>query len=71
MVAEIEKVRETYDRELDAKYAVARNFVDAMPAVAEAENVGTLHTDLFSQFGTVVGVTGGFRSRFVGVPDAR
>jgi 3-methylcrotonyl-CoA carboxylase beta subunit len=30
--AEIEKVRETYDRELDAKYAAARGFVDAVIA---------------------------------------
>jgi len=28
--AEMEKVRETYDRELDAKYAAARGFVDAI-----------------------------------------
>jgi acetyl-CoA carboxylase carboxyltransferase component len=28
--AEMDKVRETYDRELDAKYAAARGFVDAI-----------------------------------------
>src|SRR5882672_7105288 len=28
--AEMEKVRETYERELDAKYAAARGFVDAV-----------------------------------------
>ncbi len=30
MEAEMDKVRETYDRELDAKYAAARGFVDAI-----------------------------------------
>ena len=30
MNAEMEKVRETYERELDAKYAAARGFVDAV-----------------------------------------
>jgi acetyl-CoA carboxylase carboxyltransferase component len=30
MEAEMEKVRETYERELDAKYAAARGFVDAI-----------------------------------------
>ena len=28
--AEMDRVRETYDRELDAKYAAARGFVDAI-----------------------------------------
>jgi acetyl-CoA carboxylase carboxyltransferase component len=30
--AEMQKVRETYDMELDAKYAAARGFVDAVVA---------------------------------------
>jgi len=30
LTAEMDKVRETYDRELDAKYAAARGFVDAI-----------------------------------------
>jgi acetyl-CoA carboxylase carboxyltransferase component len=30
--AEMDKVRETYDQELDAKYAAARGFVDAVIA---------------------------------------
>jgi acetyl-CoA carboxylase carboxyltransferase component len=30
LTAEMDKVRETYDRELDAKYAAARGFVDAV-----------------------------------------
>jgi acetyl-CoA carboxylase carboxyltransferase component len=30
LVAEMDKVRETYDTELDAKYAAARGFVDAI-----------------------------------------
>jgi len=30
LMAEMDKVRETYDRELDAKYAAARGFVDAV-----------------------------------------
>jgi len=30
LIAEMEKVRETYDQELDAKYAAARGFVDAV-----------------------------------------
>jgi 3-methylcrotonyl-CoA carboxylase beta subunit len=36
MFAEMEKVRETYDRELDAKHAAARGLVDA---IVTAENV--------------------------------
>ena len=32
LVAEMDKVRETYDQELDAKYAAARGFVDAVIA---------------------------------------
>ncbi len=32
MNAEMDKVRETYDMELDAKYAAARGFVDAVIA---------------------------------------
>jgi acetyl-CoA carboxylase carboxyltransferase component len=30
LIAEMDKVRETYDMELDAKYAAARGFVDAV-----------------------------------------
>ena len=30
MLAEMEKVRQTYDRELDAKHAAARGLVDAI-----------------------------------------
>ncbi|HXQ38706.1 MAG TPA: carboxyl transferase domain-containing protein, partial [Anaerolineales bacterium] len=30
LTAEMSKVRETYDQELDAKYAAARGFVDAV-----------------------------------------
>jgi len=30
LMAEMDKVRETYDTELDAKYAAARGFVDAV-----------------------------------------
>ena len=30
MLAEMDEVRETYDKELDAKYAAARGFVDAI-----------------------------------------
>jgi acetyl-CoA carboxylase carboxyltransferase component len=30
LTAEMDKVRETYDMELDAKYAAARGFVDAV-----------------------------------------
>jgi acetyl-CoA carboxylase carboxyltransferase component len=36
MLAEMEKVRETYDRELDAKHAAARGLVDA---IVTPENV--------------------------------
>lgn len=36
--AEIEKVRETYERDLDAKYAAARGFVDAVIAPEETRN---------------------------------
>jgi 3-methylcrotonyl-CoA carboxylase beta subunit len=32
LIAEMDKVRETYDQELDAKYAAARGFVDAVIA---------------------------------------
>jgi len=32
-------VRETYERELDAKYAAARGFVDAVIAPEETRNV--------------------------------
>ncbi|HEY3579608.1 MAG TPA: hypothetical protein VGK82_03660, partial [Pyrinomonadaceae bacterium] len=32
LLAEMEKVRQTYDQELDAKYAAARGFVDAVIA---------------------------------------
>jgi len=37
--AEMDKVRETYERELDAKYAAARGFVDAVIAPEETRNV--------------------------------
>jgi 3-methylcrotonyl-CoA carboxylase beta subunit len=37
--AEIEKVRETYEHELDAKYAAARGFVDAVIAPEETREV--------------------------------
>lgn len=37
--AEMSKVRETYDRELDAKYAAARGFVDAVIAPEDTRNV--------------------------------
>jgi 3-methylcrotonyl-CoA carboxylase beta subunit len=44
MRAEMEKVRETYERELDAKYAAARGLVDA---VVTPENLrGALHLAL-------------------------
>ena len=33
------KVRETYDRELDAKYAAARGFVDGVIAPEDTRNV--------------------------------
>ena len=35
----MDKVRETYERELDAKYAAARGFVDAVIAPEETRNV--------------------------------
>jgi len=37
--AEMDKVRETYERELDAKYAAARGFVDAVIAPEDTRNV--------------------------------
>jgi len=37
--AEMDKVRETYERELDAKYAAARGFVDAVIAPENTRNV--------------------------------
>ena len=37
--AEMDKVRDTYDRELDAKYAAARGFVDAVIAPEDTRNV--------------------------------
>lgn len=37
--AEMDKVRETYDRELDAKYAAARGFVDAVIAPEDTRDV--------------------------------
>jgi 3-methylcrotonyl-CoA carboxylase beta subunit len=37
--AEMDKVRETYDRELDAKYAAARGFVDAVIAPEDTRQV--------------------------------
>jgi acetyl-CoA carboxylase carboxyltransferase component len=39
LVAEMDKVRETYDRELDAKYAAARGFVDAVIAPEDTRDV--------------------------------
>src|SRR5439155_21720662 len=36
--AEMQKVRETYERELDAKYAAARGFVDAVIAPEETRD---------------------------------
>jgi acetyl-CoA carboxylase carboxyltransferase component len=36
--AEMEKVRETYERELDAKYAAARGFVDAVIIPEDVRN---------------------------------
>jgi acetyl-CoA carboxylase carboxyltransferase component len=36
--AEMDKVRETYDMELDAKYAAARGFVDAVIAPEDTRN---------------------------------
>jgi acetyl-CoA carboxylase carboxyltransferase component len=38
LAAEMEQVRETYDRDLDAKYAAARGFVDAVIAPEETRN---------------------------------
>jgi len=49
--AEMDKVRETYDRELDAKYAAARGFVDAIVTPENLRNAlkltleTTLNTD--------------------------
>jgi acetyl-CoA carboxylase carboxyltransferase component len=37
--AEMDQVRETYERELDARYAAARGFVDAVIAPEETRNV--------------------------------
>jgi acetyl-CoA carboxylase carboxyltransferase component len=37
--AEMDKVRETYERELDAKYAAARGFVDAVIAPEDTRDV--------------------------------
>ena len=38
LAADMEQVRETYDRDLDAKYAAARGFVDAVVAPEETRN---------------------------------
>jgi acetyl-CoA carboxylase carboxyltransferase component len=38
LAADMEQVRETYDRDLDAKYAAARGFVDAVIAPEETRN---------------------------------
>lgn len=38
LAAEMEKVRETYERELDAKYAAARGFVDAVIVPEDVRN---------------------------------
>ncbi len=51
MAAEMDKVRETYERELDAKYAAARGFVDAIVVPEDLRKVlhlaleTTLNTD--------------------------
>ena len=37
--AEMDKVRETYERELDAKYAAARGFVDAVISPEDTRNI--------------------------------
>jgi 3-methylcrotonyl-CoA carboxylase beta subunit len=39
LTAEMDKVRETYERELDAKYAAARGFVDAVIAPEDTREV--------------------------------
>jgi len=39
LIAEMDKVRETYDMELDAKYAAARGFVDAVIAPEDTRDV--------------------------------
>jgi acetyl-CoA carboxylase carboxyltransferase component len=39
LTAEMDKVRETYERELDAKYAAARGFVDAVIAPETTRDV--------------------------------
>ncbi|HEY8228458.1 MAG TPA: acyl-CoA carboxylase subunit beta [Pyrinomonadaceae bacterium] len=39
LIAEMDKVRETYERELDAKYAAARGFVDAVIAPENTRDV--------------------------------
>ena len=39
MESEMESVRERYERELDAKYAAARGFVDAVIAPEETRDV--------------------------------
>src|SRR5262245_32808723 len=39
LTAEMDKVRETYDMELDAKYAAARGFVDAVITPEDTRNV--------------------------------
>ena len=39
LIAEMDKVRETYERELDAKYAAARGFVDAVIAPEQTRDV--------------------------------
>ncbi|MDQ2855120.1 MAG: acyl-CoA carboxylase subunit beta, partial [Acidobacteriota bacterium] len=36
--AEMDQVRETYERELDAKYAAARGFVDAVITPEDTRN---------------------------------
>jgi acetyl-CoA carboxylase carboxyltransferase component len=47
-LAEMDKVRETYDRELDAKHAAARGLVDAIvtPEDLRASLILALHTCL-------------------------
>ncbi len=50
MAAEMDKVRETYERELDAKYAAARGFVDAIVVPEDLRKV--LHLALETTLNT-------------------
>ena len=54
--AEMQKVRETYERDLDAKYAAARGFVDAVIAPEDdPERAGACITSEFELFRTASG----------------